>query len=86
MRCPLDRQTLYAPVQRNARVKKWEWMGRGVWGGRVWETFGIAFEMSMKKISKKKKYASLKVKSFSKIFRITKISVPFRYNNFLNIF
>jgi hypothetical protein len=29
----------------NARAKKWEWVGRGVWGGRVWGTFGIAFEM-----------------------------------------
>jgi hypothetical protein len=34
-------QTLYAPVQGNARAKKWEWVGRGV----GWETFGIAFEM-----------------------------------------
>jgi hypothetical protein len=26
-------QTLYAPVQGNARAKKWEWLGRGVgWG------------------------------------------------------
>jgi hypothetical protein len=23
-------QTLYAPVQRIARAKKWEWVGRGV--------------------------------------------------------
>jgi hypothetical protein len=22
-------QTLYAPVQGNARTKKWEWVGRG---------------------------------------------------------
>jgi hypothetical protein len=28
----------------NTRVKKWEWVGRGV-GGRVWGTFGIALEM-----------------------------------------
>jgi hypothetical protein len=28
----------------NARAKKWEWVGRGV-EGRVWGTFGIAFEM-----------------------------------------
>jgi hypothetical protein len=26
----LDWQTLYAPVQGNARAKKWEWVGRGV--------------------------------------------------------
>jgi hypothetical protein len=44
-RVPLDRQTLYAPVQENARAKKWEWVGREVEGGRVWGTFGIALEM-----------------------------------------
>jgi hypothetical protein len=43
-RGPLDLQTLYAPVQGNARAKKWEWVGRGV-EGRVWGTFGIALEM-----------------------------------------
>jgi hypothetical protein len=32
-RGPLDMQTLYAPVQGNARAKKWEWVGRGVGGG-----------------------------------------------------
>ena len=37
-------QTLYAPVQGNARAKKWEWVGRGV-GGRAWGTFGLALEM-----------------------------------------
>jgi hypothetical protein len=41
-RGPLDTQTLYAPVQGNARAKKWEWVGREV-GGRIWGTFGIAF-------------------------------------------
>jgi hypothetical protein len=40
----LDLQTLYAPVQGNARAKKWEWVGKGV-GERVWGTFGIALEM-----------------------------------------
>jgi hypothetical protein len=45
-------QTLYAPVQGNTRAKKWEWVGRGV-AGRVWGTFGIAFEMYIKKISNK---------------------------------
>ena len=29
-RGPLDTQTLYAPVQGNARAKKLEWVGRGV--------------------------------------------------------
>jgi hypothetical protein len=38
-RGPLDLQTLYAPVQGNARTKKWEWVGR------VWGTFGIALEI-----------------------------------------
>jgi hypothetical protein len=41
-RGPLDTQTLYDPLQGNARAKKWEWVGREV-GGRVWGTFGIAF-------------------------------------------
>jgi hypothetical protein len=40
----LDLQTLYAPVQGNAKAKKWEWVGRGV-EGWVWGTFGIALEM-----------------------------------------
>jgi hypothetical protein len=26
-------QTLYAPVQGNARAKKWEWVGRGAGQG-----------------------------------------------------
>ena len=38
-RGPLDTQTLYAPVQGNTRAKKWEWVGRGVGGGRVWGNF-----------------------------------------------
>jgi hypothetical protein len=42
-RGPLDLQTLYAPVQGNARAKKGEWVGRGWWW--VWGTFGIALEM-----------------------------------------
>jgi hypothetical protein len=32
-RGPLVLQTLYAPVQGNARAKKWEWVGRGAWSG-----------------------------------------------------
>jgi hypothetical protein len=43
-RGPLDLQTLYAPVQGNARAKKGEWVGREL-GGWVWETFGIALKM-----------------------------------------
>jgi hypothetical protein len=48
-------QTLYAPVQGNARAKKWESVGWGV-GGRVWGTFGIALEMLMRKIPNKRIY------------------------------
>jgi hypothetical protein len=40
----LDLQTLYAPVQGNARAKKGEWVGRGL-GEWVWGTFGIALKM-----------------------------------------
>jgi hypothetical protein len=43
-RGPLVVQTLYAPVQGNARAKKGEWVGRGLWGW-VWGTFVIALEM-----------------------------------------
>jgi hypothetical protein len=28
-----NQYALYAPVQGNARAKKWEWVGRGVGGG-----------------------------------------------------
>jgi hypothetical protein len=43
-RGPLDRQTLYAPVQGNARAKKWEWMGREVGGGDFWDNIGNVIE------------------------------------------
>ena len=43
-RGPLVMQTLYAPLQGNARAKKWGWVGRGV-GGVCGGTFGIALEM-----------------------------------------
>jgi hypothetical protein len=46
-RGPLVRQTLYAPVQGNARAKKWEWVGRGVGGERVgdfWDSIGNVIE------------------------------------------
>jgi hypothetical protein len=36
-------QTLCAPVQGNARAKKWEWVGRGVGGehmGDFWDSIG----------------------------------------------
>jgi hypothetical protein len=36
-------QTLYAPVQGNARAKNGEWVGRGL-GGWVWGTFGDSIE------------------------------------------
>jgi hypothetical protein len=42
-RGPLELQTLYAPVQGNARANKWEWVGRGVvervWGN-FWDSIG----------------------------------------------
>jgi hypothetical protein len=41
---PIGLAKFYAPLQRNARAKKWEWVGSGV-GWRVWGTFGIALEM-----------------------------------------
>jgi hypothetical protein len=41
---PVIYKKVYAPVQGNARAKKWEWVGRGV-GGGWWEAFGIALEM-----------------------------------------
>jgi hypothetical protein len=47
-RGPLVLQTLYAPIQGNARAKKQEWVGRGA--GQREGTFGIAFEMYVKKI------------------------------------
>jgi hypothetical protein len=40
-RGPLDTQTLYAPVQGNAKAKKWEWVGRKVGGegmGDFWDS------------------------------------------------
>jgi hypothetical protein len=46
----LDRQTLYAPIQRNARAKKWEWVGRGVVGegvGYFWDIIGNVIEENM---------------------------------------
>jgi hypothetical protein len=36
-------QTLYAPVQGNARAKKWEWVGRKFRGegvGDFWDSIG----------------------------------------------
>jgi hypothetical protein len=41
-RGPLDMQTLYAPVQGNARAKKSEWVGKGLGGGMgdFWDSTG----------------------------------------------
>jgi hypothetical protein len=41
-------QTLYAPVQGNARAKKWEWVGRGA--GQREGIGNLAFEIYIKKI------------------------------------
>jgi hypothetical protein len=54
----LDRQTLYAPVQENARAKKWEWVGRGVEGegvGDFWDSIGNVIEENTQKKRKKEK-------------------------------
>jgi hypothetical protein len=44
----LDLQTLYAPVQGNARAKKGEWVGRGVGGGMgdFWYSIGNVNELN----------------------------------------
>jgi hypothetical protein len=45
----MEQKTLYAPVQGNARAKKWEWVGRGVGGwvmGDFWDSFGNVNEES----------------------------------------
>jgi hypothetical protein len=57
-------QTLYAPVQGNARAKKGEWVGRGL-GGWVWGTFGIALKMEMRKIPNKKIKLLLEIEKFN---------------------
>jgi hypothetical protein len=41
---PLGLANFLCPVQENTRTKKWEWVGRGVWG-RIWGSFRIAFEI-----------------------------------------
>jgi hypothetical protein len=45
-------QTLYAPVQGNARAKKREWMGSGAGWREGIGNFWIAFEMYIKKEKK----------------------------------
>jgi hypothetical protein len=39
---PLVLQTLYALVQGNTKAMKWEWVGRGVGGGKgnFWDSIG----------------------------------------------
>jgi hypothetical protein len=47
-------QTLYAPVQGNARAKKKEWLGRGAGRREGTGNFrGVAYEMYIKKIYNK---------------------------------
>jgi hypothetical protein len=43
-RGPLDLQTLYAPVQGNARAKKWEWVAKHV--GYFWDSIGNVNEIN----------------------------------------
>jgi hypothetical protein len=48
-------KTLYAPVQGNARAKKWEWVGRGVGGkgvGDFWDSIENIIEENMLKKKK----------------------------------
>jgi hypothetical protein len=64
-------QTLYASVQRDARAKKWEWVGRGVGVERVWGTLGIALEMKLRKICNKKYFLKKNlVESFEKTYNL----------------
>jgi hypothetical protein len=49
-------QTLYAPVQGNARAKKGEWVGRGLGGwvdmGDLWDSIeNVNEENTLKKIT-----------------------------------
>jgi hypothetical protein len=52
----------------NIRAKKWEYVGEQG-GGRVLETFGIAFEMLMKKISNKNSFPFHLIKSILECFQ-----------------
>jgi hypothetical protein len=69
-RGPLVLQTLYAPVQENARAKKWEWVGRGVVGvegmGDFWDSIGNLNEEN----TYKKKDAAHFLLSVSQSFNI----------------
>jgi hypothetical protein len=42
---PIGLVNFICPVQGNASAKKWERVGSGVGGGRVWRTFVLALEM-----------------------------------------
>jgi hypothetical protein len=44
---PIGQANFNAPVQGNARAKKWEWVGRGVGGegvGDFWDSIGNVIE------------------------------------------
>jgi hypothetical protein len=47
-------QTLYVPVQGNARAKKWEWVGRGAGQGERIGDFRDSIGNVNEKISNKK--------------------------------
>jgi hypothetical protein len=54
-------ETLYAPVQGNARPKKWEWVGRGVGAeciGDFWDSIGNVNEINTQ-LKKKKWFSDL---------------------------
>jgi hypothetical protein len=42
---PMVLRRSYAPVQGNARARKWEWVGRGAGQGEGMGALGITFEM-----------------------------------------
>jgi hypothetical protein len=46
-------QTLYAPVQGNARAKKWEWVGERV--GDFWDSIGNVNVINTQGKKKRKK-------------------------------
>jgi hypothetical protein len=70
----LVRQTLYAPIQGNARAKKWEWVGRGVGGGGFWDSIGNVIEEKKKRKKKEKKRKKKKKKKEKKMLRKITVS------------
>jgi hypothetical protein len=57
-------QTLYAPVQGNARAKKWEWVGRGAERGEYREIKGGYKELKKISNNKRKENENTEVSSY----------------------